>query len=339
VDVRQVGRELGVSYALEGSVRKAGGRVRVGAQLCEAETGRHVWAGRFDGDLADVFDLQDRVTEAVVGAIEPNLRSAEVERTRSRPTESLTAYDLYLRALPHRYTTREGNDEALRLLRRAVALDPGFVAARGALAELHTVRFTQGWSGPGDVEEAVGCARQVADGGEDDPTALAAAARTLGYLAQDLDAGLAAADRALLLAPNSAAVLLGNGLLRGYVGDTETAIALVERARRLSPVDPRGFYFSTAVCLAHFVAGRYGQAEEWARRAIRERPTYLAAHRFLATSLAQLGRLEEAAAALRDLLALDPGYTATEAERHIVLRDATARRIFVDGLRRAGLPE
>jgi adenylate cyclase len=312
--------------------------VRIGAQLCEAETGRHVWAGRFDGELADVFDLQDRVTEAVAGAIEPSLRLAEVERSRSRPTGSLTAYDLYLRALPQRYATREANDEALLLLRRAVALDPGFVAAQGALAELHTVRFTQGWSGPGDVEEAVRCARRVADGGEDDPTALAAAARTLGYLARDFDGGLAAADRALLLAPNSAAVLLGNGLLRGYVGDTDTAIALVERARRLSPVDPRGFYFSTAVCLAHFVAGRHEEAAEWARRAIRERPTYLAAHRFLAASLAQLGRPDEAAEALRGLLALDPGYTAAEAERHIALRDSAARRRFVDGLRKAGLP-
>src|SRR3712207_5214 len=146
VDVRQVGRELGVGYVLEGSVRKAGGRVRITAQLCEAETGRHVWAERFDGDLADIFELQDRVTEAVVGAIEPSLRLAEVERVRSRPAESLTAYDLYLRALPQRFLTREGNDEALRLLRRAIALDPGFVAAKGALAGLHTIRFAQGWA-------------------------------------------------------------------------------------------------------------------------------------------------------------------------------------------------
>jgi adenylate cyclase len=138
VDVRQVGRGLGVGYALEGSVPKAGGRARITAQLCEAATGRHVWAQRFDGELADVFDLQDRVTEAVVGAIEPNLRLAEVERARARPTESLTAYDLYLRALPQRFATREGNDEALRLLRRAVALDLGFAAAKGALANLHT---------------------------------------------------------------------------------------------------------------------------------------------------------------------------------------------------------
>ena len=129
VDLREVGRELGVRYVLEGSVRKAGSRVRIGAQLCEVETGRHVWAERFDGELADIFDLQDRVTEAVVGAIEPSLRLAEVERARSRPTESLTAYDLYLWALPQRFLTREGNDEALQLLRRAVALDPGFVAA------------------------------------------------------------------------------------------------------------------------------------------------------------------------------------------------------------------
>ena len=339
VDVRQVGRELGVGYTLEGSIRKAGERVRITAQLCDAETGQHIWADRFDGDLADIFQLQDRVTDAVVGALGPSLRQAEVNRTRSRPTESLTTYDLYLRALPHRYTTRAANDEALLLLRRAVMLDPGFMAAQGALAELHTVRFNQGWAGPGDVEEAIRCARQVADGGEDDPNALAAAARTLSYLARDFEAGLGAADRALLLAPNSSAVLLANGLVRGYVGDAATALALVERARQLSPVDPCGFYFSTAACLAHFVSGQFEDAAACARRAIRERPTYLAAHRFLATSLAQLGRLEEAKEALGGLLALSPGYTATEAEGHIVLWDEVPRQLFVDGLRKAGLPE
>jgi TolB-like protein len=147
VDVRQVGHELGVGYVLEGSVRRAGGKVRISAQLCEAESGRHVWAQRFDGDLADIFDLQDRVVEAVAGAIEPSLRMAEVERIRPRPTESLGAYDLYLRALPHRSSTCAGNDEVVRLLRRALALDPGFAAAKGLLAGQMVLRVTQGWAG------------------------------------------------------------------------------------------------------------------------------------------------------------------------------------------------
>ena len=340
VDVRQVGRELGVGYVLEGSVRKAGNKVRIGAQLCEAETGRHVWAERFDGELADIFDLQDRITEAVTGAIEPSLRLAEVERARARPTESLTAYDLYLRALPQRYATREGNDEALRLLRRAAALDPGFVAAKGALAGLHTIRFAQAWAEESDLAEAVRCAREVAEGGgEDDPSALAWAGHALAYLGRDYDAGLAAADRALALAPNSGQVLLNNGWVRTYVSDPETAIACLERARRLSPVDPAKFYFSTALSLAHLVAGRHAEAADWARRALRDRPTYLAANRLLAANLARLGRREEAAEAVRALLAVAPGYTVAQAAVHLALRDAPAREVFLGGLRLAGLPE
>lgn len=340
VDIRQVGRELGVGYALEGSVRKAGGRVRITAQLCDAETGRHVWAERFDGDIADIFDLQDRVTAAVVGAIEPSLRLAEVERARSRPTESLSAYDLYLRALPQRYATREASDEALRLLRRAIALDPGFTAAKGALAGLNTVRFAQAWTEEGDLVEAVRCAREVVEGGgEDDPSALAWAGHALAYLARDYDAGLAAADRALALAPNSALVLLTSGWLRAYVTESETAIPYIERAMRLSPVDPAMFYFSTALSLACFVGGRYAEAADWARRAVRERPGYLAGQRLLTTSLARLGRHEEAAEAARVLLAIAPGFTVTKAAVHLALRDAPVRELFLDGLRQAGVPE
>jgi adenylate cyclase len=314
--------------------------VRIGAQLCEAETGRQVWAERFDGDLADIFDLQDRITEAVTGAIEPSLRLAEGERIRSRPTESLTAYDLYLRALPpQRFATREGNDEALRLLRRAIALDPGFAAAKGVLAGLHTVRFTQGWAEEGDVAEAVRCAREVMEGGgEDDPTALVSAAHGIAYLARDYDAGLAAADRALSLAPNSTLVLLNAGWIRAYVGDGRTAIALLERAMRLSPVDPAMFLFATALGLAHYTDGRHEEAAEWAGRALRDRPAYLAARRLLATSLAELGLLDATREAVRALLAAAPGYTVALAAAHSALRDPAVRGRYLDGLRLAGLP-
>jgi TolB-like protein/Flp pilus assembly protein TadD len=341
VDVRQVGRELGAGYVLEGSVRKAGNRVRIATQLGDAEAGRQVWAGRFDGDLADVFDLQDRVVEAVAGAIEPSLRLAEAERTRAKPTESLGAYDLYLRALPQRFATREGNEEAMGLLRRAVAIDPGFAAAKAALADLHTVRFTQGWAEDGDIEEAVRAAREVvADaGGRDDPGALSKAAHALAYLGKDYDAGLAAADRALLLAPNSAMVLLDSGWLRAYVGDAPTAIAHLERAMRLSPLDPGMFYLATALGFAHLVGGDHGQAAAWARRAIHDRPTFLSAHRLLATSLAQLGDLDAARAAVRALFAVAPGYTVAAARAHSALRDPALRERYLDGLRKAGLPD
>ena len=340
VDVRQVGRELGVGYVLEGSIRKSGNRVRIGAQLCDAETGRQVWAERFDGDLADIFDLQDRVTEAVAGAIEPSLSQAEVERIRTRPTESLTAYDLYLRAMPpQRFAAREGNDEALRLLRRAVALDPGFVAAKGALAGVVAFRFTQTWATQDEVDEALRCAREVAEsGGEGDPTALAWSAHALAFLARDREAGVAAADRALALAPNSALVLLLGGWNRLYVDDWRTAAAQMERAMRLSPVDPAKFYYAAALGAAHFVGERYEEAVEWERRALRDRPTYLVAHRLLATSLIHLGHPEEAREAVASLLAVAPGYTLAAAGAHSAFRGRTRER-YLDGLRRAGLPE
>jgi TolB-like protein len=337
VDVRQVGRELGVGYVLEGSVRKAGSRVRITAQLCGAETGAHVWAGRLDGDLADIFDLQDRLTEAVVGAIEPSLRLAEVERARARPTESLTAYDLYLRASPHSFATQAGNEESLRLLRRAVAIDPGFAAAKGALAGLHTLRTTQGWAEEADKPEAVRLAREVveAGGGADAPSALAWAGHALAFFARDYEVGTAAVERALLLAPNSAVVLLLGGWSRLHGGDGPGAVARVERAVRLSPVDPAMFLFANALGFAQLLSGRHAEAAEWARRALGDRPGFLPAHRLLVASLGHLGDRAVSDAALRALLAAAPGYTVSAAAAQTSLR---APALF-DGLRKAGLPE
>jgi adenylate cyclase len=197
VDVRQVGRELGVRYALEGSVRRAGGRLRIAAQLVEAETGRHVWAERFDGDAADVFDLQDRVTEAVAGAVEPSLQAAEVRRAQARPTGDPGAYELYLRALPcFRAATREGSDAALGLLRRAAALDPDFALARAFAAKCLQRRVVHGWSGPGEEAEAIALARSALDASPDDATALGHAGITLLWLGADRDRAVAALERA-----------------------------------------------------------------------------------------------------------------------------------------------
>jgi adenylate cyclase len=341
VDVRQVGRELGVGYVLEGSVRKVGGQVRISAQLCEAGSGGHVWAERFDGELADIFDLQDRVAGAVAGAIEPNLRLAEVERIRAKPTESLGAYDLYLRALPQRWATHDGNDEALRLLRRAVALDPGFATAKGTLASLHTVRFAQGWAGEGDVAEAVRLAREVVEGGDagGDPAALSGAAMALAYLARDHEAGLAAVERALALGPDSAMALIHSGWIHAYAGDAATAVAHLERAIRLSPLDPAMFSLAAALSLAHLVGGRYQESVGCARRALRDRPAYLSAHRLLAAGLALLGRSEEAKEAVCTLLSYVPGYTVAAAAEHSALRHPALRERYLDALRKAELPE
>jgi adenylate cyclase len=336
VDVRQVGRDLGVGYVLEGSIRKAGNRVRITAQLCEAEAGAQVWAGRFDGDLADIFDLQDQLTEVVVGAIEPNLRLAEVARTRAKPTESLTAYDLYLRALPHRFVTREGSDEALRLLRRAIAIDPGFAAAKGTLAGLHCFRFNPGWADQSDVEEAIRLARDVVDGGgEDAPIALAWAGHALGFFARDYESGSAAIERALMLAPNSAPVLLVAGWSRVYAGDGTGAAARLERAMRLSPADPAMFYVTTGLGFANFSLGRYEAAAELARRALSDRPTFIVAHWLLVASLAQHGDRAATEKALSGLLAVAPNYTVAATRQHTAIRDPA----LFEGLRKAGLPE
>jgi adenylate cyclase len=336
VDVRQVGRELGVGYVLEGSVRKAGEKVRISAQLCEAGAGAQVWGDRFDGDIADIFDLQDRLTEAVVGAIEPSLQLAEVARTRAKPTENLTAYDLYLRALPHRFVTQDGNDEALRLLRRAIAIDPGFAAPKGTLAGLHTLRFTHGWADAGDVEEAIRLARDVVDGaGEDAPSALAWAGHALAFFARDYESGSAAVERAHMLAPNSAVVLLLIGWSRLHASDGAGAAAHLERAMRLSPVDPAKFYVITALGFANLLLRRYAEAAELARRALGDRSAFMPAHRLLVASLAHLGGQAASKEALTALLAIAPDHTVSTAAARTSIRDPA----LFEGLRKAGLPE
>jgi TolB-like protein/tetratricopeptide (TPR) repeat protein len=340
VDVRRVGRELGVRYALEGSVRRSADRVRITAQLCDTDSGLHVWADRFDGRLTDVFDFQDHVTEAVAGAVEPSLRQAETLRARRKPTESLDAYDLHLRAMAHYdAVSREENEQASSLLARALAMDPGFVAAKGAFAIVCVQRFYQGWAPLDSLGEGVRLARQLADGaGDADPSALARAAHALTFLGRDYEAGAAASDRAVRLAPNAAVALYLSGWNRLYVGDWETALTQIARAIRLSPVDPGMFYYTTAMAAAHFVGGQYAETADSARRAIHDRPSYLVPHRLLASALANLGKLDEARAAVPGILAAAPGYTVAAAAAHSAFRGAVRER-YLEGLRRAGLPE
>jgi adenylate cyclase len=239
VDIRQVGRDLGVRYVLEGSVRKAGTRVRITGQLIEAASGRHIWADKFDGALDDIFDLQDRVTESVVAAIEPSLRLAEIERARVKPTDSLDAYDLYLRALPHHYSmTRTGLREALDLLHRAIDLDPSYAVAKAYAAFTMTTIKGQGWATEADIREGARLAREALAESRDDPTVLALAGMAVAYLDRDFEAGVAALDRAMSLNPMSALVVSRNAYVRGYNGDMQAAIENFHRAIRLSPLDP-----------------------------------------------------------------------------------------------------
>jgi len=275
-----------------------------------------------------------------VGAIEPSLLKAEIRRAHAKHPESLDAYDLYLQAVPHHgAVTLESNDAALRLLRDAIALDPHFVAAKGALVMAATQRVTQGWAEPADMAAELRLARSLVEGeADEDPTALARAAHTLSFLGQEHEAGLAGSDRALRLAPNSATVLDLSGLNRLYVDDWRVATARIERAMRLSPLDPHMFYRLTSLGGACFVGERYLDAASWLRQAISHRPRYVVAHRLLAASLAALGEHDAARDAVSGLLAAAPGYTVTAAAARTALRGATRER-YLDGLRRAGLPE
>jgi adenylate cyclase len=339
-DIRQVGRELGVRYVLEGSVRKAANRVRITGQLIDAASGAHLWADRFDGAIDDILDLQDQVTASVVGAIAPKLEQAEIERARTKPTENLNAYDLYLQALPYYYLTRAGNDEALRLLRQAISLDPNYALAKARAAACIGARDNQGIRlSKSETDEGIRLAREALDGGRDDPSVLELAGWALSYLAHDNEAGLAALDRALALNVNSAQALRLSGWIRLFSGDPRTATEHFTRVIRLSPLDPRISNVFAGLGIAHMMAGDYDEAVKFGRQAMREQPRMAVAHRIVAASLALLGRTEEARSAMRALLAVTPNSSMSLTRMFIPYQDAEFVERYHRGLREAGLPE
>src|SRR5262245_3054723 len=241
VDVKQVGRELGVRYILEGSVRKAANRVRITGQLIDAATGAHLSADRFDGDLEDIFDLQDRITASVVEAIAPKLEQAEIERAKRKPTENLDAYDYFLRAMASFYQrNRDANDEALRLFYKAIEVDPDFATAYGMVAWCYGWRNLSGWANDRvrEVAEGAELAWRATELGKDDAVALARSGHALALLIGHLDSGVAFIDRALSLDPNLARGWYASGWVRVYRGEPELAIDHQARAMRLSPLDP-----------------------------------------------------------------------------------------------------
>jgi len=342
VDVKQIARELGVRYVLEGSVRKAGGRVRITGQLIQAKTGQHIWANRFDGELADVFDLQDQVTASVVAAIEPSLRQAEIDRARRKPTERLDAYDWYLRALPHFYTlTREGMDEAIMLLDRAVAIDPHFALAKALLARCYGWRNPQGWAAAPEEEKAtaVRIGREALQDGTDDPSVLWMVGFVMWQLRVDPEGALELYDRSLALNPNCAQALALRGWALATAGRPDEAIPSLLQALRLSPFDPEAFFTMSAIACAYLLAKRFDEAIKWTSRALRERPTFAPALRFHAVCLVELGRLGEARDTVAHLLQLEPGLTISTLRRRAPVSDAKLMDAFLDGLRKAGLPE
>jgi len=309
VDVKQVAQELGVRYVLEGSVRKAGNRVRITGQLIDTTTGAHIWADRFDGALDDIFELQDQVASSVAGAIEPKLRQSEIERASRKPTANLTAYDLYLRALAQSYRpTEEGLAEAVVLARRALATDPSYAPAAAFVGWCRVQQQWQGWGAlsADDLAEACRLARQALDAGRDDAEPIWQAAWTLFLLAGETAMATAALDRALALNPNAANAWLARGVIHALRNEPEAAIEALERTRRLSPFDPYAFHCASTFAAAHLAARRLEQAIEWADRALHDRPRQVPSMRFKTIALAHLGRLDEARAELGRVLAILP---------------------------------
>ena len=342
VDVQKVARELGVRYILEGSVRKAGTRLRIAGRLVDASTGAHLWADRYDGGLGDIFDLQDKVTASVVGAIGPKLERAEIERSRRKPTESLVAYDYYLRGIADlRPATREGSDVALRLLYRAIELDPHFATAYGVASWIYSWRRANTWVDDAAHEraETARLARRAVELGQDDALALAWGGYSLWQL-RELDDAVAFIDRALELNPNLAVAWRASGWARISLGEPDLAIEHLARAMRLSPFDPMMPGVQLATAYAHFFAGRYDEASHWAIKAQRA-DTHLPAPRsVLAASSAMAGRLDEARMAMAALCQRFPTRRISNIhERLFVLRRSGDLARYVEGLRTAGMPE
>jgi adenylate cyclase len=342
VDVKQVARELGVRYVLEGSVRKAGNRVRITGQLIDTTTSAHIWADRFDGALDDIFELQDQVASSVAGAIEPKLRQSEIERASRKPTASLTAYDLYLRALAQSYRyTEEGFAEAVVLARQALAIDPACAPAAALIGFCRGQQQAHrlGTLSADEVVEACRLARQALDAERDNAETIWQAAWALFRLTGEGALAAAALDRALALNPNAAHAWLIRGHIHASRNHPEAAIEAVERARRLSPFDPYTFQCAFVIAAAHLYARRFEQAIEWADRALHDQPRMVVAMVVKVVANAHLGHLDEARAELGRILAIDYPPTVAGVREYARFLAPEVLELYVTGLRLAGLPE
>lgn len=342
VDVKQVGRDLGVRYVLEGSLRKSAKRVRITEQLIDATTSGHIWADRFEGNLDDIFELQDQLTERVVGTLAPQLEQAEIERAKRKPTESLDAYDYYLRGTGNLHQgTREAIDEALSLFIKAIERDPDFASAHAMAAWCHLWRKANGWmtNYPQDITDGVRLAQRAVELGRDDAVALSRSGSVLGHFSGDLDGGIALIDRALVLNPNLAAAWFLGGFLRVWYGDPDIAVEHFARAMRLSPLDPEMYRMQAGMAIAHLFAGRFDTASSWAEKAFRNLPSFLMVVSIIAASHALAGRREEASRVMNHLRRLDPTLRISNLRDWLPIRRPDDLATFSEGLRKAGLPE
>jgi adenylate cyclase len=310
VNVKQAGAELGVRYILEGSVRKAASRVRVTGQLVEAETGRHVWADRYDRTLDDVFAIQDELTMSVVAAIEPSLRQAEIERVKRKRPDSLDAYDLVLRALPHVYTAMpDGAAKALPLLESALNMEPDYALAHGFAAWAHEIIFARGGTHEENRLGAVRHAEAAIAHGRDDAMALTLGGFALGLVAHDREAAQQALEAALALSPSCALTYVMGSVVMVYAGNADRGIEWGEQALRLSPFDPMSYAALLSVTLGHFQRGEFEAAHLAAHKVFQTNPFWSLAHVLLAATQVRVGRLDAARSAAVRVLELQPGFT------------------------------
>lgn len=340
VDIKEVGRRLGVRYVLQGAVRKASGKVRITGQLIEAATGAHIWADKFERDMTDVFALQDEVTLAVVSAIQPKLFQAEVALAKRRRPEDLTAYDFYLRAIQQAIlATREGLAEALRLVQRALEIDPGFAAAAALAGDCHMENVLRSYAIDPQFErkEAVRLMRLALSLDDHDPATLATAALISAFLIGDFESEIEMADRAVALDPNSHHTWNRRGWVYKIAGQQEEAIRSFERAMRMSPVDPQQFTALTGMSFAFIELRRFDEAIIAGKKALRQNPSYPGPYRCLASAFAHLGHDAEAGEAAAGMLEIDPAFTISAWIARSRL--STNAKLMIEGFRKAGLPE
>ena len=341
-DIRQVGRELGVRYVLEGSVRKAASKVRITSQLIDSENGAHIWAERLDGALENIFELQDQVTTKVVGAIAPKLNQAEIERVTRKPVQSLDAYDCFLRGLAHSYVvTREAQEEAARLLYRAIQIDPDFSTPYGLATALYTIRKAQGWvvDSASEESEVRRLASHVDVIGNDDALALSWTGFSLVYVCREFDAGAALIDQALSVNQNLAQGWANRAVVSSIFGEHDAAIEQVSHAFRLSPIDPEIYRSEVTLAFAHLCLGRYAEASNWAMKALARQSNFLPAMRAATAAHALAGNMAEARRILGQMYRLDPTLTQSNYRNKSYFRRTEDIERFVEGFRLAGMAE
>jgi adenylate cyclase len=343
VDVRQIGSELGVRYVVDGSVQQAAGKsLRISCVLIDAGSGRHLWAERYDGSMDELFELQDRITASIVATLYPKVFDTEIARARAKPTSSLSAYDLYLRAAALlKNWTESSLDEALALLHQAIAIDPQFSSAWACVACVHWVRLNGGWA-PFREAQALGqeAARRALETGHDDPVALALGGFGIASLGGQPEEGVAHIERALALNPNFLMAWRFGGAAYSMLGEHGKAIEYYERAMQLSPLDDNAFESYHGISFPCFYLGRYDEAVGWAERALRERPRSAPALMLKVAALAMRGhRADEMSDLVRQLLSMLPGVTIKTIGRRMSAFRPADRELYKKALRTAGIPE